>query len=244
MQARIEAGADRRHGRGLGEDLGIRADADLEILAPGSLRDQHVLEMHRLGRAGLELRQVVADELADLLADRRRGGRVAARLLLDDALQHGDGEGHAGGLHRLEVERREQPGPGAIASIDRRVGEDGGQRADDLPLRLAQRPRRIRLLAEVAAGGEGGGDVDEVLAAQGDDGRPAPVRPPDAPEQDGRGMVRGQGGMRGKRQSGHRQRPEKRSIEPRIRREHPFPGDCASPFQTVDGLRQSSSICH
>ena len=110
MKPGVEAGADRGHRRGLGEDLGVRPDADLEILAPGALRDQHLLEMHRLGRAGLELGQIVADELADLLADRRGRGRVAARLLLDDALQHRDGEGDARRLHGLQIERREQPG--------------------------------------------------------------------------------------------------------------------------------------
>ena len=63
MQAGIHAGADRGQHRRLGEDLGVGADADFEILAPGALRDQHLLQPHSLGRARLELRQVVADQL-------------------------------------------------------------------------------------------------------------------------------------------------------------------------------------
>ena len=35
----------------LGEDLGVGADADFQVLAPGALLDQHVLQVHRLGRS-------------------------------------------------------------------------------------------------------------------------------------------------------------------------------------------------
>jgi hypothetical protein len=59
IRARADAG---EHGRGLGEDLGVRADADLEVLRPRALRDQHLLETHRLGRAGLEAGEIVADD--------------------------------------------------------------------------------------------------------------------------------------------------------------------------------------
>ena len=62
MQARIHAGADGGQGRGLGEDLRVRADADFEILAPGALGHQNVLEVHGLCGAGLERLEIVADE--------------------------------------------------------------------------------------------------------------------------------------------------------------------------------------
>ena len=52
MDADVGAGADRRHRLRLGEDLGVRTDADLEVLRPRALRDQRVLEPRRLGRAG------------------------------------------------------------------------------------------------------------------------------------------------------------------------------------------------
>jgi hypothetical protein len=44
MQPGVHAGADRREHLRLGEDLRIRPDADLEILAPHALRDQHLLQ--------------------------------------------------------------------------------------------------------------------------------------------------------------------------------------------------------
>src|SRR4051812_47283875 len=43
MKSGVEAGSDRRHGRGLSEDFRIRPNADFEILAPGPLFDQHGL---------------------------------------------------------------------------------------------------------------------------------------------------------------------------------------------------------
>ena len=143
-------GADGGHGGSLGEDLGVRADSDLEILAPGTLRHQHFLEAHGLGRAGLQLGQVVADERRDLLADRDGSGGVAAGALLDHPLQHGDGEGHARRLDRLEVDRGKQPGLGLVTAVGCGVGQDVGQRPDSFSARLSQRAGGVRHLAEVA----------------------------------------------------------------------------------------------
>ena len=70
MQARIHAGADRGQHRRLGEHFGVRPDADFEILAPGILRDQHVLDVLRFGRARLQPRQVGADDPRHLGPDR------------------------------------------------------------------------------------------------------------------------------------------------------------------------------
>ena len=52
--ADLRAVADRRHRRRLGEDLGIGADADLEIGRPGAARDQRLLQRLGLGRARLD----------------------------------------------------------------------------------------------------------------------------------------------------------------------------------------------
>src|SRR5918993_1232538 len=57
MQADIGAEADRRHRLAFGEDFGIRADAYFQILRPGPSLDELCLDLHRLRRAGLELRQ-------------------------------------------------------------------------------------------------------------------------------------------------------------------------------------------
>jgi len=48
MQAGIEPGADRGHRLRFRKDLRVRPDADLEILAPGALLDQQLLEPRRL----------------------------------------------------------------------------------------------------------------------------------------------------------------------------------------------------
>ena len=47
MNADLGAVADRRHGLRLGEDLGVRTDPDLEILRPGALGDEVLLEPER-----------------------------------------------------------------------------------------------------------------------------------------------------------------------------------------------------
>ena len=110
MQPGIGARADGGHRLGLGEDLGVGTDADFEILAPGALLDQHRLSRAASGEPGLSLREIVADQRVDLGADLGGGGRIAARPLLDDALDHRDGEGDARRLDRLQVDRGKQPG--------------------------------------------------------------------------------------------------------------------------------------
>ena len=93
----------------LGEDLGVRPDADLEILRPQALLLQQLLQLHRLRRAGLDLLDRAAERALDLGAGGRRTLRRAACLLLDHALEQRDREGDAGRLHGLQVDRREQP---------------------------------------------------------------------------------------------------------------------------------------
>ena len=105
MQARIHAGAHRRQDRRLGKDFGVRPDADFEILAPGILRNQHVLHMLRFGRARLQLRQVGADDPRHLGPNGLRRIRIAARPLLDHPFQHRYGEGDAGRLDHLQIDR-------------------------------------------------------------------------------------------------------------------------------------------
>ena len=92
MQPRLHAVADRGHRLCLGEDLGVRADADLQVLRPGALLDQHALELGGLRAAGDELGEIAAELRGNALADRLGLFRGAARLLLDHALQHGERE--------------------------------------------------------------------------------------------------------------------------------------------------------
>ena len=69
------------------------------------------------GDPGRTARQVVADDRDDRLAHGLGLRRVAARLLLDDALEHARHEGHAGGLDRCEVAGREKPGRARVATV-------------------------------------------------------------------------------------------------------------------------------
>ena len=174
-----------RHGLALGEDLGVRADADFEVLAPGALFDQHLLEVLGFGGAGLQLGEIVADEAGDLGADGAGGVGVAAGAFLDDALQHGDGEGHAGGFDGLEVDGREEPGLVAVAALGRGVGEDGVERTEILAVGGAESGGRVGGLAKVAHRGEGGGDIVQIRAAEDHDGWAVPIRAPYAPGERG-----------------------------------------------------------
>ena len=115
VDADVRAGANRGHRLTLGENLRVGTDADLEILGPHALRDQHVLEPARLVRARPDLLQVRADDRRDRRAQAFGSSRVAACLFLDDALEQARDEGDAARLDRLQVARREQPRRVAVA---------------------------------------------------------------------------------------------------------------------------------
>ena len=83
------------------------ADADFEILAPGLLRDQHLLETHGFRRPRFQLRQIVADKPRDFGPDRGSRGWIAAGALLDYPLQHRHRKGDAGRLDDLQIDRRQ-----------------------------------------------------------------------------------------------------------------------------------------
>src|SRR5688572_15874025 len=108
MQADIGARADRRENLRLGEDLRVRADADLQILRPDALFDEGCLDAGRLRRTGLQVSQTVADDGCDAGADRFGARGIARRPLLDDALDHRAREGDTTGLHRLQIEGRKE----------------------------------------------------------------------------------------------------------------------------------------
>lgn len=131
MQADIRTPADRGEHRRLGEDFGIRPDADLEILRPHALVDQCLLDLGRLRRTGLQIGEAAADQRADTLADRGGAFRIAGRLLLDDALDHRLRKGNAAGLDCLQVDGRNEIGTRLIRSSGT-VGGDVRQRANRL----------------------------------------------------------------------------------------------------------------
>jgi hypothetical protein len=184
------AGADSRHGRRLGEDLGVRPDADLEILRPQALGLQHALEVLRLRRSGHQPVDCATERGLDLGAHCDRGFRLAARLLLDQSFEQRLREGDARRLDRLQVDRRDEPRPCEIAAALDTVCKDVADAADPLASGAGRCGGRLRGLAQVAHGREGARDVLDAAGTDTDDRRPLHIRPPYAPDQSAGGAVR------------------------------------------------------
>src|SRR5262245_19374667 len=180
IETRLHAVTHRRHRLRLGEDFRVGSDADLQVLRPGALSDQNALQLGSLVAAGNEVGQVAPEVGRDAFADRLGLLRGTARLLLDDALQHGSGKGDAGSLDGLQVDRGQQPGLVRLAPNLRRVAEDIGQRPDRYALPRARDLSRLFGLAQVAHGRRQLRDVVELSAAHGDDGRALNRGEPDA----------------------------------------------------------------
>ena len=119
MDADVRTAAHGRQRLPLGENLGVGTNADLEVLRPHALCDQGVLDRARLRRAGTEVTQVAADDGHDRLPHRLGLARVAAGLLLDDALEQAGHERDAARLDRLQVARRQQPRQRGIVMLGR-----------------------------------------------------------------------------------------------------------------------------
>jgi hypothetical protein len=193
QNAHRRAPADRRHGLRLGEDLGIRADADLEILRPQALLLKHAFDMRRLRRAGDQRGNAVADDGGDAGADLLGAGGVACRAFLDHALDHAAREGDAAGLDRLQVAGGQQPWVGGIAPGLAAVGGDGLQRAEVFPGMGRQPCDGIVPFQQVAHGwGLLVGHIEQVAVAQMDEAGALSVRAPDPADQ-GRQARRHQG---------------------------------------------------
>ena len=161
----LGAVADRREDRRLGEDLRVRTDRDLEILRPEPVVDQRLLERRRFRGAGDHRADGPADPAFEPLADRGGGLRVAAGPLLDHALDRRDREGDSGGLHHLQVERREEPGR---LELVHRADPDAGSGRLSAPVE------------QVGHGRRRAGHVEHRAAADHDRRRPiVQQKPPD-----------------------------------------------------------------
>ena len=109
MYAHAGAQADRGHGRTLGEELGIGADPDLEILRPHVPGDEDVLDAGGFRRAGTDAAEIRPDDGLDVAPGAVGEGGIAPRPLFDDALEKARDEGDAARLHGLEIARGEEP---------------------------------------------------------------------------------------------------------------------------------------
>src|SRR6185437_12645337 len=123
MNADVGPGADGRHRLSFGEDLGVRPDANFQILRPDALRDERALDGIRLGRAGTNIAQVVADDRDDRLPHRLSLAGIAACLLFDHALEEAGDERHTAGLDRLKIAWREQPWGSRVSRLFAGIAE-------------------------------------------------------------------------------------------------------------------------
>ena len=89
--------------RHLGEDFGIGADGDLQILRPQSIGQQRFLQPRRLRGSWLHRTDIGADTALQGIAHGLRTGRIAAGALFDHSLDGGDRERDAARLDALQV---------------------------------------------------------------------------------------------------------------------------------------------
>ena len=182
VQANLCAHADRTQGLRLGEDLGVGADANLKVLRPHALADQHLAQLCGLRRAGLDAAQVVADHGDHRTPHRLCATGIAARLLLDDTLQHRGHERHAGRLDRLQVAGRQQPGRQRVLLSGAGVGKQRGGSGNRWAAELAHGADRVGHLQQLRAGRGYGRDVVDVVGAHAHQAR-AEAFGPDATDQ-------------------------------------------------------------
>jgi hypothetical protein len=164
------AEADCGHRRTLREQLGVGADADLQVLRPHPPGDEDLLHARRLRRAGPDPAQVGPDDRLDLAPGAVGQRGVAVRALLDHALEQARDERHAARLHGLEIARRQEPRPRAVARALNAVREQRLQARERgrLPDRRAD-VRRLCDVEEVADGRLRARQIDRLAAAHADD---------------------------------------------------------------------------
>jgi hypothetical protein len=159
------AGALRRQQRRLGEHLGVRADAHLEVLAPQATRLQCGFQCRRLRRARLHFSEIGADRGLHVGPHAVGTRRITLGLLLDHALEQAGRERHASGLDHLQIDRRQQMRHGGVALRAARVAQDVGKSTEAVALKGFDRTRRIGFVEQIAHRREALGQVEHALLA-------------------------------------------------------------------------------
>jgi hypothetical protein len=155
------------HRLGLGEHLGVGADADLQILAPQTFGLQECLDLGGLGRSGDQIAQAVTDHPGDAGADFGGKRGVSSGAFLDHPFDHGPRESDAAGLDRLQIAGGQQAG-GFFGRLNRGCGE-GCQRAKVFTGKAGDKSCDIRQFQQITHGGRGfAGDVKDMACADGD----------------------------------------------------------------------------
>ena len=160
-----------QHGR-LGEDLGVRPDAHLEVLRPQARRDELPLEGHGSLAARTDGAKVAADGIAEAAAKGVHASLVAARALLDDTLHEALGKGHAAGADDLQVERAEQGQAAGRAPVGVAAGHDVVEVGDATQVPGTQQLDEIGSLEQVADRRTVRQQVVHAVGTDGHRGRP------------------------------------------------------------------------
>ena len=132
---------------GFREYFRVGSDADLQVLRPQSLGDEHVLDLHGRGRAGHQVAERTPEGVDELLPHRGRARGVALGAFLDHPLEQAPHECHAGGLDDLEVDRGKQVQCGVVAvstgsrDLGDRPPSPAGCRANDIHQVIAVQQR-------------------------------------------------------------------------------------------------------
>ena len=140
VDADVGAAADRRHRLRLGEDLGVRADADLEILRPDAVGDQRVLQLLRLGEPGFNVARSVPISLA--ISSRMRSAPARSPRARSSITRSSieTAKVTPAALTACRSIGDSSQGRFGVARFERRVGEDILERAQTLA--RARRARR------------------------------------------------------------------------------------------------------
>ena len=129
MKPDLRPPADGCHRLRLGEDLGIGADPDLQILRPHIGFDQRLLDLPGLRRPGFHRCQAASQNVDTARADRLGLRGVSLGLFLDHPLDDRLREGHAAGLDRLQIDRGQHMRPAGITAMVHAVVGDALDRA-------------------------------------------------------------------------------------------------------------------
>ena len=167
------APAHRRHRLALGEDLGVRADPHLEVLAPEPLAPAAPPWRPPPPRSRVRCRARRPRSARRCARGPPRPSPGPGRALLDHPLDHRAGEGHPAGLERLQVAWREQPRP--PSSPARVAAAISASAPSGRPARRAHPSGRVVELQDVADGRRlARGELDHAPLAHGH--HPGPSR--------------------------------------------------------------------
>ena len=162
VQADHRAPADRGHRLALGEDLGVRADADLEILAPQPLGLQRRLGRGRRRAARHDVAQEapISPAMRARIASAVAGSPAARSSITRSSIERAKVTPQA--LSACRSQGASSRGPRRRALGDRRAGRARGPAAAASQPTGSSSSSRSRTV-----GASRGGDVEDVAVAQG-----------------------------------------------------------------------------